>query len=176
MRGGTSRRLRLVAMTRSPMPRAFSASLRPMLPRPTMPSVWPSIRRSVGPACKGVAPALGGVVIQGHFAAERQKQRQGVLGDFDQAVVGHVGYRDAAARGVGHIDVVEPDPEAADDPATRGGFDHLRGDTNPVGENGVAVARAGQATVGPFSPRRRVRRLLRRGCDVRCRDRARRSR
>ena len=41
----------LVAMTERPMHRAFSASLRPMLPKPTIPSVWPSIRRSFGPAC-----------------------------------------------------------------------------------------------------------------------------
>ena len=63
----------------------------------------------------------------GHVAAQRERQREGVLGGGDGVRLGRVGDDDPARRRRGHVDVVDPGAGAADHLQPLGEGDQLRG-------------------------------------------------
>ena len=100
-----------------------------------------------------VLAVLSLLVIEGHFARLGQQQRQGVFGHFDQAVVGNVGDKDLAPRGLGDVDVVQANAQPRNDLALRRRADHLGRHLGPVGHDGVGIGGQGRQRVD-ILPRR----------------------
>src|SRR5262245_50913244 len=84
------------------------------------------------------AAGLHQLVGERNLACERQEQRQGVVGDFAQAIVRHVSHGDAARRRRRHVDIVDPEPGTPDhlaavEPGDDGGSDLRIADDDRVG-------------------------------------------
>ncbi len=73
------------------------------------------------------------------LAHRREQKSQGVVGNFIDAVVGHLGDDDAALGGHGNIDVIHSDSKPRNDPAARHLPDHLRGDSSVGGKERIGV-------------------------------------
>ena len=86
---------------------------RPMLPRPTMPSVLP--RSSVPMNLRfSHLPDFGGSAGRGNRPRQGQHQREGVLGHRDGVAARRVHHQHAGGGGGGQIDVVDADARAPD--------------------------------------------------------------
>ena len=103
-------------MPQTSKPRAFarSASARPVRPRPTTPSRVPPIRRSSPAAVQSQPPARTSRSSSDDAAQQGQDERERMVGDLLDAVVGHVADPDAAPLGLVHVEVVEADAAGGD--------------------------------------------------------------
>ena len=119
-----------------------------MLPKPIRPSTRPL--EPVERHDRRHLPAAGlhQLVGERDLARQRQQQRHGVVGHFAQAIVRHVGDRDAELRRRRQVDVVDAEPEAADRLAARELAQQLAGQLGVGDEHGVGVARDRQDVVG----------------------------
>ena len=94
------------------------------------------------------AAGLHQAIGKRNFAGEREQQRHRVVGDFAQAVVRHVGDDDPEARGGGNIDVVDAEPEPADDLAAFQLLEEFARQLRVGHEDCVSVARDREDIVG----------------------------
>ena len=93
-------------------------------------------------------PDCTSVFEQRHLAGERQQQRHGVVGHLAQAIVGHIGDRDAELGGGRQVDIVDAEPEAADHLAARELAQQLAGELGIGDQHRVGVARHREDVVG----------------------------
>ena len=153
------------------MPKALArvATSWPIRPKPSTPSVLPST--SVPPnLLRSHLPPVRLAWACGMLRAQREHQRDGVLGRRDRVRLGGVGDDDALLRGGGDVDVVHADARAADDAEVVGLLDQLRVALRGGADQDAVVARrSGPAGRRGSSPCRRRRRTARAACPRRIR-------
>jgi hypothetical protein len=118
------------------------ATARATRPNETKPSVWPAEPRNLQERRPSLAPAslAHHLVLLDDAAEARQQQRHGVIGDFLDEGVGHVGDGNAARGRRLDVDAVDADAAERDDLAVFQGIDDGLGDRHALGVDGVGVA------------------------------------
>ena len=90
------------------------ATIEPMLPAPIRPSVLPVTSTPMKRFFSHL-PAWVEASASGNCAGEREHQGDGMLGGGDRIAERRVHHHHAARGGGGDVDIVDPDPGAADD-------------------------------------------------------------